>query len=81
MAELIVRFPCPLHYGLRFNLECVDCMGMPAVRPDGTLIDGAKAITTEHQRRWARQIFAERKNLKDICAGDRACREQSLEAE
>lgn len=47
------RPPCPLHFGLGFNLECVDCMAMPTIMPDGSLRDAAKAVTTDRLRLWA----------------------------
>lgn len=57
------RFPCPIHYGPGYCLECVDCRAMPAVLPDGTLIDSMFAATTEFLRRWTRQLLAERERL------------------
>lgn len=64
MSELKYRrFACPLHYGLRYSLECVDCRSMPAVLPDGTLIDSTFGATTEFLRRWTRQLVAEKNDV------------------
>lgn len=59
----IYRTPaCPLHFGLGYQLECVDCMAMPTIMPDGTLRDSRKAIGSnpDELRRWAE---LERKRL------------------
>lgn len=48
----IYRTPaCPLHFGIGYSLECVECRAMPKIMADGTLRDSTYAVTTEHLRR------------------------------
>lgn len=54
MAEIYRQPACPLHFGLGFNLECIDCRAMPTIMPNGELRDSNYAATTDHLRRWAK---------------------------
>lgn len=52
--SLLIRTPpCPLHFGVGYQLECMDCRAMPTIMPDGTLRDSMRAATTDYLRRWA----------------------------
>jgi hypothetical protein len=54
MAVEIYRSPpCPLHFGLGYSLECVQCLAMPTIMPDGSLRYSVRAVTTDELMRWA----------------------------
>jgi hypothetical protein len=52
--------PCPLHFGVGYSLECIDCRAMPTIMPDGSLRDSMRAATTNELRRWAETYQRER---------------------
>lgn len=45
--------PCPLHFGIGFKLDCVDCLAMPTIMPNGELRDSFRAATMPLHRSWA----------------------------
>lgn len=53
MSEFYRKPACPLHFGIGYSLECLDCRAMPTIMPDGQLRDSYYGATTDHLRRWA----------------------------
>ena len=45
--------PCPLHFGIGYRLECVDCLAMPTIMPNGELRVSVRAVTMPFHWAWA----------------------------
>lgn len=69
MSAIYRKPACPLHFGLGFRLECLECRAMPTIMPNGQLRDSYYGATTDHLRRWA---LAEKERGEREVKGERS---------